>query len=96
VCSIKFLFNYSTNTPFSKQSSTSALGENLRRIFIERGFDFFDKHKGVPLQDALASDQRVRAEDASEPVKSKANPATKIMTTEELFDMRMEILPQLL
>jgi mediator of RNA polymerase II transcription subunit 17, fungi type len=81
---------------FSKQNSTSALGEHLRRIFIERGFDFFEKQKGAPLEERiLVSGEPEKVNDVSDPEKSESNP-TKIMSTEELFNMRMEILPQLL
>jgi mediator of RNA polymerase II transcription subunit 17 len=82
---------------FSKQSSTSVLGEKLRRIFIERGFDFFEKQKGAQLGGrVVVSGEPEKVNDASDPAKSEGNPATKIMSTDELFNMRMEILPQLL
>ena len=81
----------------SKQNSTSVLGEKLRRIFIERGFDFFEKRKGNSLEDrAWVSGESEKVTDTSDPAKSDENPSMKTMTTEELFNMRMEILPQLL
>ena len=66
------------------------LGERLRRIFIERGFDFFEKQKGA----LLAENPPAQAEVDDDSVQDAA--PTKIMSTEELFRMRMEILPQLL
>ncbi|KAF8238727.1 hypothetical protein L208DRAFT_1421005 [Tricholoma matsutake] len=79
-----------------KRNSTSAQGEKLRRIFMERGFDFFEKQKGAPLEEReLVSGELEQTNDISDPTKSEGNPTTKIMSTEELFNMRMEILPQL-
>jgi mediator of RNA polymerase II transcription subunit 17, fungi type len=87
---------YANADIFSKQNPTSVLRDNLRRIFIERGFDFFEKQKGASLEEhVLASGEPAEVKDA---VKGDidGNPTTKIMSTEELFNMRMEILPQLL
>jgi mediator of RNA polymerase II transcription subunit 17 len=86
--------------PFSKPHSTSALGEKLRRIFVERGYDFFEKQKGGPLQErAPILEGQAPADDTfdgSDPARGDGHAITRIMSTEELFNMRMEILPQLL
>jgi mediator of RNA polymerase II transcription subunit 17 len=62
---------------------------------VERGVDFFDRQDGDTLEDSLpnAGDPLDNAEDASE---SKTAEKNAIMSTEDLFKMRMEILPQLL
>ena len=65
---------------------TSKIGENLRRIFVERGHDFFDK------TDRSAEAEK---EDADEEKEQDTRDTTQPMTPEELFKMRMEIMPQL-
>jgi mediator of RNA polymerase II transcription subunit 17 len=81
---------------FSKPHSTTALGEKLRRVFIERGLDFFGKQKGGPLQDRPPIlEGQTPEDDTSDPTRDD-DATAKIMSTEELFNMRMEILPQLL
>ncbi len=68
----------------SPEDPTSKVGENLRRIFIERGHDFFDKqHRGAELDEGEDEPQK-EATDRVQP-----------MTPEQLFKMRVEVLPQL-
>ncbi|PSR77283.1 hypothetical protein PHLCEN_2v7976 [Hermanssonia centrifuga] len=68
----------------SPEDPTSKVGENLRRIFIERGHDFFDKqHRGAELDEGEEEPQK-EATDRVQP-----------MTPEQLFKMRVEVLPQL-
>jgi len=66
----------------------------LRRIFVERGVDFFEEGKGRPSDKTgvLAQDMDIDLphEDSGE---EKTTTAT--MTTEDLLKMRMEILPHL-
>ncbi|RDB22683.1 Mediator of RNA polymerase II transcription subunit 17 [Hypsizygus marmoreus] len=77
-----------------KESSTKILGENLRRIFTERGVDFFDRVEGG--SQTQESSLAIEDEDKSRtPEPSDESAATQSMTVEELFKMRMEILPQL-
>ncbi|KAI0375628.1 hypothetical protein BV20DRAFT_984465 [Pilatotrama ljubarskyi] len=77
-----------------REDPTTAIGTKLRRIFIERGIDFFERQKGsdtipgpqkqnAPAQDEGAADGEERAE------------ASHTMTPEELYKMRMTLLPQL-
>jgi mediator of RNA polymerase II transcription subunit 17, fungi type len=73
------------------------LGENLRRIFIERGVDFFERQDTLRATGDLSipqaldtKDDKVESDQQEEGV-SKAH-----MNPEELFKMRMEIMPQLL
>ncbi|KAG1755640.1 subunit 17 of mediator complex-domain-containing protein [Suillus lakei] len=73
----------------SPQDPTKLLGENLRRIFIERGMP-----SGLPgdlsIPQALDTKDDKVEPDQQEEVVSKAH-----MNIEELFKMRMEIMPQL-
>ncbi|KAF5388061.1 hypothetical protein D9615_000456 [Tricholomella constricta] len=75
-----------------KESSTKTLGENLRRIFIERGADFFDQTKGHQLEESTVEDED--SSDISEHLDEDTSLA-QTMTVEELFKMRAEIVPQL-
>lgn len=66
----------------------------MRRIFIERGVDFFEKGKGRSSvkTGALAQDMDIdRALDDLGEEKT----STATMTTEDLLKMRMEIMPHL-
>ncbi|KAF8843129.1 hypothetical protein BDN67DRAFT_924851 [Paxillus ammoniavirescens] len=79
------------------ENPTTVLGENLGRIFLERGIDFFER------QDHLSSagDGQVAQPRESSPVPDEDGDhtvadSTKLsMSPEELFKMRMEIIPQL-
>ncbi|KAJ6536623.1 subunit 17 of mediator complex-domain-containing protein [Mycena sp. CBHHK59/15] len=68
-----------------------ALGERLRRVFAERGLDFFERNDGHI--NALSA----TTDDASEPADDEAQTevAAGPMTPEDLYKMRMEVLPQL-
>ncbi|KAG1833319.1 subunit 17 of mediator complex-domain-containing protein [Suillus variegatus] len=79
-----------------QQDPTKLLGENLRRIFIERGVDFFERQDTLRATGDLSipqaldtKDDKVESDQQEEGV-SKAH-----MNPEELFKMRMEIMPQL-
>lgn len=69
-----------------------SLGERLRRIFAERGHDFFERNNGqLASLSAVSDDQTIPTDD--EPA---SEPAVGPMTPEELLKMRAELLPQLL
>ncbi|PCH41031.1 hypothetical protein WOLCODRAFT_88978 [Wolfiporia cocos MD-104 SS10] len=76
-----------------KEDPTAKVGENLRRIFLERGIDFFDrrKHEGHKVAEPTAAQE----DEGKEKHKDDAQGPKQPMTAEELFKMRMEILPQL-
>lgn len=84
---------------YRQEIPSQVLGENLRRIFVERGIDFFDKNNGQLLEQGIlrtdAVEDVVPDPDATA-TEGQEEPSSAIMTTEELFKMRMEILPQLL
>ncbi|KAI0335458.1 hypothetical protein GY45DRAFT_799896 [Cubamyces sp. BRFM 1775] len=77
-----------------REDPTSVVGTKLRRIFAERGHDFFEAYKGSR---SLPAPQ---APDATEPDENaadseKSNESSHTMTPEELYKMRMSLLPQL-
>ncbi|KAG9317670.1 subunit 17 of mediator complex-domain-containing protein [Chiua virens] len=76
------------------ENPTTVLGENLRRIFLERGIDFFERQDQLPKGDALVAPPR-----ESSPVSEDGGYATDntklTMSPEQLFKMRTEINPQL-
>lgn len=69
-----------------REDPTSKIGKNLARIFQEKGHDFFDKY-------LLGS--FVEKDEADEEKPKESDDNVQPMTPEELFKMRMEILPQL-
>lgn len=72
----------------SPEDPVSKVGENLRRIFFERGVDFFDRyHNGVEEPKDESSQEKPK-EDVDDVL-------IQPMTPEELFKMRMEVIPQL-
>lgn len=71
------------------------LGERFRRIFLERGHDFFEKdesarygHEQAPEDDASGAQQDIE-------VPSEADGEQKYMTPEMLLKMRWDLLPRL-
>jgi mediator of RNA polymerase II transcription subunit 17, fungi type len=73
------------------------LGENLRRIFIERGVDFFERQDARGATGDMSVPQALDTADDNAEVDHPEEVASKaIMTPEELFKMRMEITHQLL
>lgn len=77
----------------SREDPTASVGTKLRRIFLERGLDFFDAEKGTRT---TAREARGGAEqvDAAPKDEESAEPSHH-MTPEELYKMRMSLLPQL-
>jgi mediator of RNA polymerase II transcription subunit 17, fungi type len=84
----------------SQENPTKRLGENIRRIFQERGIDFFDRNGGHILENGklLAGEPENKQEQdgASDEPPSTDTDGDKPMTSEELMKLRMEIIPQLL
>ncbi|KAK0206681.1 subunit 17 of mediator complex-domain-containing protein [Desarmillaria ectypa] len=79
-----------------KQTPSQVLGENLRRIFLERGVDFFEKTKDGNLADRIAEahvDVKDTSLDTTESDDDEHGPS--IMTSEELYEMRVGITSQL-
>lgn len=83
---------------FSRRESTSQkLGHDFSRIFAERGADFFEKVKTHGLNDdtGSSSGQSDQVDESSKQIDSEKQAAVHPMTPEELFQMRVEMLPQL-
>ena len=77
----------------------TALGNKFRRIFTERGVDFFEKD---PILDASDEGTELKAlepppnEASSSDAKGKdGESGQNYMTPEMLFKLRMEVLPRL-
>jgi hypothetical protein len=69
-----------------REDPVSQIGKNLARIFQEKGHDFFDTYfTGADLDKEEVEEEKEKERD------DNAQP----MTPEELFKMRMEIMPQL-
>ncbi|KAI0036764.1 subunit 17 of mediator complex-domain-containing protein [Vararia minispora EC-137] len=71
------------------QTPSAKLADNLRRIFRERGTDFFQKHPDDRPLPGTSKNLEDQIEDGDEDRDAKP------MTTEELFKLRTEILPKL-
>lgn len=75
-----------------EQDPQKSLAERLRRVFAERGVDFFDRNNAqLPAPAAVQDDSETPPDDAPEP-----DAAPGPMTPEDLYKMRVEVLPQLL
>ncbi|KII95133.1 hypothetical protein PLICRDRAFT_33966 [Plicaturopsis crispa FD-325 SS-3] len=83
-----------------KDDPTKGLGDKLARIFVERGFDFFEKNGGRVLEDGALQQPAPEDDDdesGAEPdsfqdsEESSAHP----MTPEELYKMRVELFPHM-
>lgn len=72
-----------------REDPTAAVGTKLRRIFLERGLDFFEAEK-----DACTTVHDVQDEENdgdTTPGEGKAAELSHHMTPEELYKMRMEL-----
>ncbi|KIK95587.1 hypothetical protein PAXRUDRAFT_32897 [Paxillus rubicundulus Ve08.2h10] len=79
------------------ENPTTVLGENLRRIFLERGIDFFERQDNLASAgDGLVAQPRECSPMSDEDGEHTVADSTKLsMSPEELFKMRVEIMPQL-
>lgn len=87
--------------PFTSQEEwDSKFGQKFRRIFAERGIDFFDSYdlnngaleKVAPQVDPSTDNDKQTTEQGD---LSDGTSETKLMTAEMLFKMRNEIIPRL-
>ncbi|TFK89819.1 hypothetical protein K466DRAFT_597460 [Polyporus arcularius HHB13444] len=77
-----------------REDPTAAVGTKLRRIFLERGLDFFDAEKGTRTSIARESQEDAEQADAS-PKDGESSEPSHHMTPEELIKMRLLLMPQL-
>ena len=77
-----------------REDPTAAVSTKLRRIFLERGLDYFEAEKGAQPSASRESQEAVEPSDS--PRGNEDPPEqTHHMTPEELYKMRMESLPHL-
>ncbi|KAJ7754261.1 subunit 17 of mediator complex-domain-containing protein [Mycena maculata] len=74
-----------------EQDPQKSLAERLRRVFAERGVDFFDRNNAQLPAPAAIQDESGTPHDDAPPLDTAPGP----MTPEELFKMRVEVFPQL-
>ncbi|KAH7887696.1 subunit 17 of mediator complex-domain-containing protein [Phlebopus sp. FC_14] len=78
------------------RNTSEALEDNLRRIFIERGVDFFERQCELPaVGNALVPQRQEASRSLDEESGNSLELAKLTMSPEELFKMRMEFIPQL-
>ncbi|KAI0750794.1 subunit 17 of mediator complex-domain-containing protein [Daedaleopsis nitida] len=77
-----------------REDPTALVGTRLRRIFLERGVDFFEAEKGALPSTTRDNEDRTEPEDDA-PKDEPSVESSHHMTPEELQKMRMAILPQL-
>ncbi|KAI9063255.1 hypothetical protein FKP32DRAFT_1666662 [Trametes sanguinea] len=77
-----------------REDPTAAVGTKLRRIFLERGIDFFEAQSSSrAYPPPKVQDASTQVEDAADGEKHAESAHT--MTPEELYKMRVSVLPQL-
>ncbi|KAF5390559.1 hypothetical protein D9757_002750 [Collybiopsis confluens] len=79
----------------SKQTPTQLLGSNLNRILHERGQDFFERLKDGALDSATVPSANLQEPAASPNDGVEPDNPGHIMTKDELFKLKTQILPQL-
>lgn len=73
----------------SREDPTAAVGTKLRRIFLERGLDFFEAEKDARTAIRDVQDEEKERDPASG--EGQAAEPFHHMTPEELYKMRMEL-----
>ena len=91
----------STSPPFqclnrvvSREDPTAAVRTKLRRIFLERGLDFFEAEKDTHSATRGGQDEEKDGGHASD--EGQAADPSHHMTPEELYKMRVELSSSLL
>jgi mediator of RNA polymerase II transcription subunit 17 len=82
---------------YRKENPSARLSANLRRIFLERGYNFFDKasENGFTSEDSQSQTPNV-AETAEAGEEDDHDDEPKVMTYEDLRGMREDILGNLM
>lgn len=83
-------FCYSSFDCLRRQDWATKLGDDFRRIFREQGTDFFEKQAENRYQNV----DNIKKDTTIDNLLEDSND-TQTMTPEELFKMRMEIIPRL-
>ncbi|KAI0268274.1 subunit 17 of mediator complex-domain-containing protein [Gloeopeniophorella convolvens] len=72
------------------------LGENLRRMFLERGLDFFDQDAEQRRKNKQSDDDPDAEPQSTEAAPQSTDPLNvESVSPEDLLNMRLEIIPQL-
>jgi mediator of RNA polymerase II transcription subunit 17 len=79
----------------SDEQPGSRLGENLRRMFSERGYDFFNQDEEQRQANKPTDDEGVTAQSKDTVNQLSDGQTTETTSPEALSNMRLEILPQL-
>lgn len=79
----------------SDEQSGSRLGENLRRMFLERGLDFFNQDEEERRANKPTDDEGATAQSKDTVNQVSDGQTTETTSPEALSNMRLEILPQL-
>ena len=80
---------------YSNETSSARLDTNIRRIFLERGADFFDRKEGLQSSSTRSEVKQSQSIDGATDLSMESENTSKSMSVEELYAMRMELLPQL-
>ncbi len=72
-----------------REDPTAAAGTKLRRIFLERGLDFFEAEKDAHT--AIHDVQDEGKDGDTDSGEAQAAESSHYMTPEELYKMRMEL-----
>ena len=84
-----------TSPAARREDPTAAVGTKLLRLFKERGIDFFESEKGVGSSANRETQEGPNAADTTTSQDGKSSESSHHMTPEELYKMRMTLLPQL-
>ncbi|TBU40113.1 subunit 17 of mediator complex-domain-containing protein [Dichomitus squalens] len=76
-----------------REDPTAAVGTRLRRVFLERGIDFFEAEKGTHT--TLRDSKDAPEEGDATQDEGKAAEPSHLMTPEELYKMRVELMSAL-
>jgi hypothetical protein len=79
----------------SDEQPGSRLGEDLRRMFLERGFDFFNQDEEQRQAHKPADDEEAAPQSKDIVNQPSDSQTTETTSPEALSNMRLEILPQL-
>jgi mediator of RNA polymerase II transcription subunit 17 len=79
----------------SDEQPGSRLGENLRRMFLERGYDFFNQDEEQRQANKPTEDEGATSQSKDTVNQLSDGQTTETTSPEALSNMRLEILPQL-
>jgi mediator of RNA polymerase II transcription subunit 17, fungi type len=79
----------------SDEQPGSRLGENLRRMFSERGYDFFNQDEEQRQANKPTDDEGATSQSKDTVNSLLDGQTTETTSPEALSNMRLEILPQL-